>query len=157
MTGSVLLDTNLLVLLVVGSASRGYIARHKRLQEFTEYDFDLLGLLIAQFSDLVLLPHVLAEASNLIRQISGSARADVQRAFGTLIETATELPIESVLGARRSEFAKLGLTDSIILYLCSMAIDQVNPTLITADSDLADAASSVGYSVIDYRRDFLEA
>jgi hypothetical protein len=28
------------------------------------------------------------------------------------------------------------------------------PTLLTADSDLANAASSLGYEVIDYKREF---
>src|SRR6516162_6325676 len=157
MTGVVFVDANLLVLLIVGSASKDYIARHKRLQEFTMDDFDLLNVLIAQFSDLVVLPHVLAEASNLARQISGRARADVQHALKSLLESVTELPIPSILGSRRPEFTQLGLTDSVILHLCSMSIDDISPTLITADSNLADAANSMGYSVIDYRREYLDA
>ena len=115
---------------MVGSASRNYIARHKRLQEFTEDDFDLLGLLIAQFSELVLLPHVLAEVSSLARQISGQAYADVQRALRTLVETATELPVQSVLGVRRHEFGQVGLTDSVILHLCATSIDDVSPEVV---------------------------
>jgi hypothetical protein len=35
MKGVVVVDTNLLVLLVVGSASRSYISKHKRLTEYT--------------------------------------------------------------------------------------------------------------------------
>jgi hypothetical protein len=68
MTGVVVVDANLLVLLVVGSASRDYIAKHKRLQGYTIYDFELLGLIIADFSDIVLLPHILVEVSSLAKK-----------------------------------------------------------------------------------------
>lgn len=40
MTGMVVIDTNLMVLLVVGSASKNYIARHKRLEYYTVDDLN---------------------------------------------------------------------------------------------------------------------
>jgi hypothetical protein len=44
MTGVVVVDANLLVLLVAGSASTPYIAKHKRLRDdYTIEDFELLG------------------------------------------------------------------------------------------------------------------
>ena len=78
MTGVVVVDANLTVLLVVGSASKDYIATHRRLQDYTVDDFEMLGVLIAQFSEIVLLPHILAEVSSLARQIKNPARAKVQ-------------------------------------------------------------------------------
>jgi hypothetical protein len=42
MRDGVVLDTNLLVLLVVGSVPRNYIGRHKRLSQYSEADFELL-------------------------------------------------------------------------------------------------------------------
>jgi hypothetical protein len=48
MTGVVVVDTNLPVLLVVGSASKEYIAMPKCLQhDYSVDDFELLGILIA--------------------------------------------------------------------------------------------------------------
>ena len=76
--GPVVLDTNLLVLLLVGASSRKYISVHKRLTEFTIYDYELLVTLVSQFSDLLLVPHIVAETSNLIRHISNPARAQIQ-------------------------------------------------------------------------------
>ena len=154
MSGVVVIDANLMILLVVGSASPDYIVKHKRLQDYTIDHFEILGLLISEFSEIVLLPHVLAEVSNLSRQIGRPARARVQYVLKTLIETATELPIPSVLGAKRNEFDELGLTDAILLHICSMQINGLNPTLLTADTDLADSASSLGYSLIDFRREY---
>jgi predicted nucleic acid-binding protein len=155
MKGVAVVDTNLLVLLVVGSASRRYIARHKRLSEYSVDDFDMLGLILSEFSEIVLLPHVLAEASNFARMIDVPARAQVQAALRTLIATCMELPVPSIDGAQRREFLDLGLTDAIILHVCSMATAGVAPTLVTADSKLANAANALGYSVIDYRQEFL--
>lgn len=154
MTGVVVVDANILVLLVVGSASKEYIAKHKRLRAYTVEDFELLGLIIADFSDIVLLPHILAEASSLARNIDNPARAKIQNALRTLIATATELPVPSVSGAERDEFDELGLTDSVILHLCNLTVDGVSPTLLTADTDLANSAHSLGYSVIDYKQEF---
>jgi hypothetical protein len=50
MKGAVVIDTSLMVLLIVGSASRDYIARHKRFCGYTVDDFDVLGLLLSEFS-----------------------------------------------------------------------------------------------------------
>ncbi|HJU17731.1 MAG TPA: PIN domain-containing protein [Stellaceae bacterium] len=155
MTGVVVIDTNLMLLLVVGSASKDYIAKHKRLKDdYTEDDFDMLVLLIAQFSEIVLLPHTLTEVSNFVRQIGNPARAKIHTALRNLIMTAPELPLHSASGAQREEFNELGLTDAVILHLCTMSINGISPTLITADSRLADSAHSLGYSVIDYRQEY---
>jgi len=155
MTGVVVVDANLMVLLVVGSASTEYIAKHKRLQDYTVDDFELLGLIISQFSDIVLLPRILVEVSSLARQIENPARAKVQGALRTLIiTTATELPIQSAFGAQRDEFGDLGLTDAVILHLCNMSLNGIRPTLVTSDVVLANSAHSLGYSVIDYKQEY---
>lgn len=155
MTGVVVVDANLMVLLVVGSASKEYIAKHKRLREdYTTDDFELLGLIISEFSDIVLLPHILAEVSSLARQIANPARANIQEALKTLIATATELPIPSAHGAQRDEFGELELTDAVTLHLCNMSVNGIRPTLITTDTDLANSAHSAGYSVIDYKQEY---
>ncbi len=57
--------------------------------------------------------------------------------------------------AARAEFERLGLTDAVILDFCAMTLGGVAPTLLTADTELADRAHSLGYSVIDFRREFL--
>jgi hypothetical protein len=155
MTGVVVVDTNLTVLLVVGSASKEYIAMHKCLQHYYSVDdFELLWILIAEFSEIDLLPHILADVSSLARQIKNPARAKVQNALRKLTTTATELQIQSASGAQRAEFDELGLTDAVILHFCDMSVNGLNPTLITCDTDLANNAHSLGYSVIDYKREY---
>ncbi len=140
---------------VVGSASRKYIHQHKRLGEYSTYDFDLLGLILSDFSEIVLLPHILAEVSNIARQIDFPARGQIQAALRTLVTTCVEFPIQSVNGVLRDEFGRLGLTDAVILHFCTMDVNGMNPALLTSDTELANLAHSWGYSVIDYRSEFL--
>jgi hypothetical protein len=47
-----LLDTNLLVLLVVGLTSREYISIHKKLTSFSEQDFEILETLLSEASEI---------------------------------------------------------------------------------------------------------
>ena len=154
MNGVVVIDTALMVLLVVGSASKDYISKHKRLRDYSLEDFELLGLIISEFSDIVLLPHILVELSSLARHIGSPAREKIQNSLKTLIMTATELPVQNVSGALRDEFNELGLTDAIILHFCSMHLNGINPTLITSDTDLANNAHAQEYSVIDYKKEY---
>jgi len=154
MSGVIIVDTNLLVLLVVGSASIEYINKHKRLTEFSTDDFELLVELIGTFSDIVMLPHILSETSNLIKQTDNPARLKIQHSFRTLVNTTTELPLPSVYGVQRSEFAELGLTDAMILHLCNLTGNGIEPTLLTTDTALANNAHSLGYSVIDYKQEY---
>jgi hypothetical protein len=135
MNSAVIIDTNLLSLLVVGAASRDYIALHKRLQsDFSLTEYELLVELIALFSDIILLPHIVAETSSLIRQIPSPMRSRIQEKFRTLIETTIEFPIPSARGAEREEHQELGITDAVILHCLSMS--DIEPTLMTIDRDL---------------------
>jgi hypothetical protein len=59
---SIVIDTKLMLLLVVGSASRAMIARHKRVA-YGEADFDLLLRILSGFREIVLTPGILAETS----------------------------------------------------------------------------------------------
>jgi hypothetical protein len=55
MTRSVLLDTQLMVLLTVGLTSASIIAKHKNLTELTRDDFALLLFLLGREPRLILL------------------------------------------------------------------------------------------------------
>src|ERR1700674_3017507 len=69
----IILDSNLLLLFIVGTASRDYISKHKRLQAYRDVDFTLLTQMLAAAPKIVLTPNTLTEVSNLARQIGFSA------------------------------------------------------------------------------------
>ncbi|AQG78174.1 hypothetical protein AWR27_01710 [Spirosoma montaniterrae] len=62
-----IIDTNLIVLLVVGSVDPKRISSHKRLSKYTNDDFSILKSFVQRFRHpLYTTPNILTEASNLI-------------------------------------------------------------------------------------------
>ncbi len=151
MNGPVILDTNLLMLLVVGSTSRNYIAAHKRLAaDFTSVHFDVMVELIGAFSDILLVPDIVAETSSLLRHIANPMRRSILSTFKELILGAVEVPVASMFGANRDEFHDLGATDAVILHVLSLK--EVAATLMTIDQPLLHRAGALGYDVFDFRQ-----
>lgn len=105
MTRPVAVDANLLLLLIVGSASPAYIGQHKRLRNiYTEGDLTVLVKLLATFSEIVLLPNTLTETSNLLRYIAEPAKTKVLHQMRRLVRGGTERFIPSAMGIGRAEF-----------------------------------------------------
>lgn len=153
MNNPLVLDTNLLMLLIVGATSRDYISIHKRLaNDFTTIEYEMLVDLIGSYSDIVLLPHVVAETSSLVRQVRNPIRREIQVTLIKLIMATVEYPIASVYGAQRDEVSELGITNSVILHFLSL--EELHPTLMTIDGGLLNRASALGYRVVDCRSEF---
>lgn len=150
MSGPIIIDTNLLLLLVVGSARKSYISMHKRLKRYGIDDFNLVVELVGEYSEILLLPHILAEVSTFLKGIAEPARRGVREAFAKLIEGSVEVSVASIHGVRREEFMRLDLTDAVVLHFLAMHEAGIQPTLLTADEPVANAASACGYDVFDY-------
>ena len=142
---SVVVDTNLLVLFVVGKASRSFIAKHKRLTEFVAEDYDALVRILENASDLLVTPHVLAETSNLVGYIAEPARTEVMRVLQTLIRTATEVAVASKAAAEKKEFIRLGLTDAALLEATNQEV-----VLLSTDLELCIAAETTGKLAMNF-------
>lgn len=137
-----MVDTQLLVLLVVGLASPRYLRRHKRLAAYDERDFDLLYRILDGAGFVMVTPHVLAEASSLMRQIGEPARSDIMATFGALVPTMQERHVPGVVAVATDGFVRLGLADAALL-----ALDDRTASLLTADTALYLAASHAGRRV----------
>ena len=131
----VFIDSNLLVLMVVGSLDRQLIGRHRRLSSFTPDDFDILAALLAQTGVVFATPNTLTEASNLVAQHGEPQRRELLEEFHRAIETNIEIVVPSAEAALREEFIGLGLTDAALLTV-------INPDrpLVTDDLQLYLAA-----------------
>jgi hypothetical protein len=150
MSRNVSIDSNLLLLLIVGSASRSYVTRHKRLKAYTIEDFDTLAWVISCYDNIVLLPHTLTETSNLLRQIDDPMRSNIARSLHRLILTCPEQYLASRSATVRPEYTRLGLTDAALLELSRIEPGRDQPTLLTVDLDLAIAAEINGYPVENF-------
>jgi predicted nuclease of predicted toxin-antitoxin system len=134
----VLIDTNLLMLLAVGIHNKGYVATHKRTSMFTGDDFEVLAILI-DGATIVLTPHILTEASNLLWQCAEPHKSSIRQVLADIASSCEELFLASSEVVRCTEFRKLGLTDAAVLALADDAV-----LLLTQDLDLYLAAQCRG-------------
>ena len=107
------IDTNLLVLLVVGNEDPDLIARHRRLRRFTADGYTLLSNFAAGVERLFVTPNTLTEASNLLGQ-----HPDPERLYGRLrllIEASEEIVVRSADASAQGAYSRLGLTDAALL------------------------------------------
>lgn len=144
---SVAIDSNLLLLLIVGSASREYIAKHKRLKSFDSSDFDLLREQLSVASAIVLTPNTLTETSNLIDHIGEPARGHIYQTLRNLLllPESEEKYVPSKSATELPELPRLGLTDCALLDICANGVP-----LITADLSLYLAAVSRGAKALNF-------
>jgi hypothetical protein len=142
---SLIIDTTLLVLFVVGMTSRDLIAKHKRLRAFSTDDFDLLCRLIADLQGVFVTPNILTESSNWFGYIDEPARTQIFETFRGLILRIPEEYVESRTAAGAKDFLHLGLTDS-----ASLEIASESRSLLTTDLDLYLSASKRGFSAVNF-------
>ena len=142
---AIAIDTNLLVLLIVGLTDRKYIDRHRRLAPvYRAEHFDVVMPIVSKAPKVVCTAHILTEASNLLRQIAEPMRSQIMRTFKRFIDGADEEPIESKRATAAPGFLRLGLTDAAIL-----SLDPAKVQLLTVDHDLHVASSRLGFDVVN--------
>ena len=130
------IDTNLLVLLVVGSVDRRIIATHRRTRTFTPEDYDWLLEILDDLDQVYVTPNTLTEASNLLKSSTDTRFLEtLQR----LIEISQEVVVAGATAAKNPRFTHLGLTDSVLLEVVS----EERP-LLTVDLELYSAALGKG-------------
>jgi rRNA-processing protein FCF1 len=126
-----LVDTNLLVLYVVGGVNRNRIDTFKRTTRYTKSDYDLLLRVIAKFNPLYAVAHVLAEVSNLT-DLPGAERLLARHVLKEAIALLDEVEISSVQAVSDPLYQSLGLVDAAIGTLARAH----NCTVLTDDLDL---------------------
>ena len=143
---NVAIDTNLLLLLIIGEASRSFIGRHKRLKAYLPADFDLLCQFISHAEQLIVTPNALTEVSNLADNgVLEPLRSEISNVFRSHVARFTERYHNSRLVMNDAAFGRLGLTDSAWL----VTVDS-ETVLLTSDLDLYLAALDRGISAYNF-------
>jgi predicted nucleic acid-binding protein len=137
---TLLLDTNLLLLLFIGAQGTSLIPKAKTLAAFLEDDYDLLvDVVNNSFNRIVTTPHIMTEVSNLL----GKERDDICRlgreAMAELLSKCTEHTDSSATLVAEPEFDRLGLTDVAIA-----VASKLPAFVLTADLPLYLHVSSSG-------------
>lgn len=127
----VFLDSNIILLLVVGRVDVELIGKHDRTKAFTVEGYHRLCGVLSKASALVT-PNTLTEASNLLGQHGEPVRSKLFQMLRNLIMESEEKEVSSKVASRdEKNFLRLGLTDVVLLE----AISPEAP-LITVDREL---------------------
>lgn len=141
----VLVDTNLLLLYVVGQYDTSRITQFKRTSQFSVDDYHLLCRVIGGFATRAATPNVLTEVSNLAAQLGEPARHNCLRQFSTQIPMLDERYIESRDAATHDRFAEIGLTDAALWLAASTGL-----LVVTDDFRLYGLLTSQGIDAINF-------
>ncbi len=141
----VLLDTNLLILLLVGTFDPERISSFKRTNRYSSDDYQLLFLLLEPFEAIVTTPNVLTETSNLSGNLGGHFTQAYFTAFIERVRDLHEIYTPSLDVMEKPEFLRLGLTD---IGLVDIAVGQY--LLLTDDLDLHAWAIERGAGAVHF-------
>ena len=136
-----LLDSNLLILLLLGSFDIRLIASFKRLSDFSTSDFQAVRDLSLSFK-IATSAHVLTEVSNLAKDLPHRQRQDVFRHIATRIAYLKGNVVSAVEVTPNAEFSSFGITDAVLTNLCGSHL------LLTNDVRLAAHLRSKHHSVL---------
>ena len=142
---SVLLDTNLFLLLIVGLYNKKLIGKHKRTKNFIEEDFDLLVKFIDDYEILWVTSHCLAEISNLIRQTQADQAKELMTYFSAFTAKAKESHIPMKVIFENDISIRLGVADTGIIIKSNRV-----GCVFTVDFDLYAEISNRGNNVVNF-------
>ncbi|MDJ0844662.1 PIN domain-containing protein [Crocosphaera sp.] len=141
----IVIDTNILLLLIVGTANRKRISQFKRTQQFLPEDYDLLIKLINLFPKIIITPNILTEVNSLTNQIGEPERSKCFAIFAQLISEIEEIALSSQEIVKNNGFIKFGLTDCGILEL-----SQNQYLVLTDDFKLFNYLQKLGIDSINF-------
>lgn len=141
----VLVDTNLLVLLVIGLYDPDRISSFKRTATYSQSEFETLTSFLDAFDTRLTTPHVLTETSNLIGQLPNDETPKVRSVLRRLVRQLAEKTAPTKDIVSHPSFLSFGLTDS--------AIRRIAPgkhLVITDDLPLYHFLSSNGADTVNF-------
>lgn len=140
----ILIDTNALIILILGQIDSRLIDTHRRTSIYEEQDYyDLLSVIV-KIENLIVLPNVWTEVDNLLNGFNGEQKYQYITKITETIKSTSEKYLNSLIGIENDCFFDLGLTDSLLLNLAKEC-----ELLITTDSTLSDYAIANGIKVFD--------
>jgi hypothetical protein len=111
-SNGVIIDTNLLLLLIVGYYDKEFISQHRRLSKYDVKDFEWLVSFIRHFNKIIITPHILTELSNLSFTMSEPKLNEYLKILIDILRDFNEesLNLKKILNL--DLLLKLGVTDS---------------------------------------------
>lgn len=140
----ILIDSNALIVLLLGLIDPKLLKNHKTTSIYDEEDFFDLLHVIGDFNQILVLPNIWTEVDNLLNSFGGNYKYQYTQKITEIIKATSEKYINSQAGSECESFFDLGLTDSLVLEQAKCC-----KLLITSDSKLSDYAIAYGIKVYD--------
>ncbi len=77
----ILIDTNLLLIFIIGMCDKNYIATFKRTKTFSSEDYDILFHILQPFCKIITTPNILTEVSNHLGFLEESLKQKVLKTY----------------------------------------------------------------------------
>ena len=144
-SAGVIVDSNLLLLFIIGSFDEQLISTFKRTKTYTGSDYRILSEFLSAFSEILVTPNILTEVSNLSNQLPESYKPDYFTQFGEHIGRMQEHFHSSNSLRTHDSFVKFGLADASI-HECA----EHGRLVLTDDARLADFLGRRGIDVLNF-------
>jgi hypothetical protein len=144
-TKGILIDSNLLVLLLVGLYRPDRIQTHKRTDKYTVADFVIVKQFAEAFARRITTPHLLTEVNSLSRQLPNKEHDALALISAHLFTAQLEIYVPSAEAVRHSRFPMLGLTDCTTI----IAAQQEDVLVLTDEYELTGIMDHLGLAVIN--------
>ncbi len=119
MQKNLIIDTNLLLLLVIGAVEEGrHIRNSKRLKAFSKQDYNNVLQIMANFDNVFITPYIATEVSNLI-DLKGYVREIAYMVTRELFANFQKIEVDIDKDCQSELFLRFGLTDNSIIQLAS--------------------------------------
>lgn len=142
----IVIDTNSLLVFIVGIINNAKHLNHSRTSDFEIIDFKMLLNKIQDPRNLIVLSNVWTEVDNLLNESFQMNDLRYYRALKYLIKLSTEPHIKTIDIIQERTFEKVGVTDSLLL---NAAIQ--TKELVTFDDDLERIANHLGIKVYNMK------
>lgn len=142
-TKGILIDTNLLLLITIGSYDAHRILTFKRTSQYSLGDLELMFRILAYFERRFTTPNILTEVDNLSRQLPEYEHEAIALTLSQLTFRLFEVFVPSADVVLHANYPDIGLTDCVTV----ASSDEV--LVVTDDFRLSNILSSLGRDAIN--------
>jgi len=142
----IIIDTEIMLVYIVGSYDINYISKFKRTHpKYNPDDYKSISKVLSCFRKKIVTPHILAELSNLSFQAREEKREDYFKAFSGLLKRTSEDYIDKDTVLTLPLLSKIGVTDLGIIE----AAKKFDYLVFTDDFPMTGLARKKGIDVLN--------
>ena len=113
----VIIDANLMIYYFIGCYDINLLNSYKKTNVYKIQGFELISELIDSFKTIITTPHILTEISNLSTSLNENIKQEYLENYFEKIKIFDEHYLPATAIGSNVKIKKLGLTDSMILFL----------------------------------------